>query len=178
MDFSSYDHERRFRELWDSVQIARPVPYTLFTFGTSDLPYFLVVAGAQKTDVVQVSRGQVSITRPLLLTPYNAPPELRNFFEDEDMSGLVDMMLSRTAAFSNLRLENHQQRSELTSDSVEEVVARLNRQLDADDEDRVAILTAPHDLGPLAVLKYTTDRIIESAPGNIRDLREHGLLPE
>jgi hypothetical protein len=91
---------------------------------------------------------------------------------------MIDYLLARTAAFSNLKLENQSQKSELTSDSVEEVVARLNHRLDAEEEDRVAILTAPHRLGPLAVLRYTTERIMESAPGNIRELRERGFLPE
>jgi len=178
MDFSSFDQERRYRDLWQSVRIARSVPYTLFTFGSSDLLYYLVVAAKNPNDPVHVSRGKVSITRPLLVTPYNAPPELRNFFEGEESSGMIDFLMARTAAFSNLRLENQQQREELVSDSVEEVVARLNRQLDDDDEDRVAILTAPHAFGPLAILKYTAERIIQSTPGNIRELREHGFLPE
>ncbi len=178
MDFSSFEQERQYRDLWDSVKIARSVPYTLFTFGSSDLHYYLVVGAEKAMDPVQVSRGKVSVTRPLLMTPYNAPPEFQNFFEGEEYSGMVRFLMSRTAAFSNLRFERQQQHEELISDSVEEVVSRLNRQLDDEEEDRVAILTAPHSLGPLAVLKYTTDRILESAPGNIRELREHGFLPE
>ncbi|HWL09476.1 MAG TPA: hypothetical protein VNQ76_13795 [Planctomicrobium sp.] len=178
MDFSSFEQERRYRALWDSVKIARPVPYTLFTFGSSDLLYYLVVEAEKRNDPVHVSRGKVSITRPLLLTPHNAPPEFQNFFDGEEFSGMVQFLMSRSAAFSNLRLENQQQREELVSDSMEEVVSRLNRQLDTEDEDRVAILTAPYSMGPLAVLKYTTERILESAPGNIQELREHGFLPD
>ncbi|WP_437224175.1 hypothetical protein SH661x_003517 [Planctomicrobium sp. SH661] len=158
--------------------IARPVPYTLFTFGSSDLHYYLVVEAARPTDPVQISRGTVKVTRPLIMTPYNAAPEFQNFFEEGEMGGMIDFLISRTAAFSNLRLENESQEIDWVSDSVEEAVSRLNRQLDAEDEDRVAILTAPHKLGGLAVLKYTTERMVESAPGNIQELREHGFLPE
>ena len=61
---------------------------------------------------------------------------------------------------------------------MEEVVAKLNRQLDDEDEDRVAILTAPHGMGRFAVLKYAIKRIMDSAPGNIQELRDRGFLPE
>jgi hypothetical protein len=42
----------------------------------------------------------------------------------------------------------------------------------------VAILSAPHRLGKFAVLRYTAERIMESAPGNIQELRERGFLPD
>jgi hypothetical protein len=178
MDFHDYQQDRKFRELWDSVAIARDVPYSLFTFGQSDLPYFLVVESSRSGEPVEVSQGTVQVTRPMIVTPYNATPEFSTFFEGEEWAGMIDYLLARTAAFSNLKLQHQSQKSELISDSVEEIVARLNRRLDAEEEDRVAILTAPHRLGPLAVLRYTTERIIESAPGNIRELRERGFLSE
>ena len=52
-----------------------------------------------------------------------------------------------------------------------------SQQLDDEEEDRVAVLTAPAELGGLAILKYTTERILTSAPGNVQELRERGLLP-
>ena len=178
MNFDDFAAERRFRDIWESVSISRRVPYSLFTFGKSELPYYLIVEGEQAGDLVEVNRGEVKVTRPMLITPQNAQPEFRNFFENEEFSGMVEFLLARTAAFSHLQLENQAQRTELVSDSVDEIVARLNRQLDADEEDRVAILTAPHGLGPIAVLRYTTERIVESAPENIQELRERGFLPE
>lgn len=177
MNDYEYHHERRFRELWNSVSIARNVPYTLFTFGDSELEYYLIVDSEQPRDPVEVRRGSVKITRPLLITPNSHQAELLNFFDNEEDEGIVDFLLARTAAFSNLQIENRQKKSAFQSDSVEEVVSRLNRSLDSDDEDRIAILTAPYGLGGMAVLKYTTNRIMESAPGNIQELREKGFLP-
>lgn len=177
MNFDDFEQERRFRQLWESVTIARAVPYSLFTFGSSDLPYYLIVDSEQPNHPVQLTRGTVKVTRPLIITPHNADPEFRNFFEEGETAGIIDFLISRTAAFSNLRIENELQKSDWVSDSVEDVVARLNQKLDAEDEDRIAILTAPARLGHLAVLKYTTQRMIESAPGNIQELREKGFLP-
>jgi hypothetical protein len=60
---------------------------------------------------------------------------------------------------------------------VEEAVARLNRQLDGDDDDHIAILTAPARMAAFAVFRYATERVWQSAPDNVQELRERGFLP-
>ena len=172
----SFD-EQHFRQVWDSVSIARPVHYSLFTFGESVLPYYLVCEPARAGHTVSITRGDVRITRPTIITPYNVHPEFRNFFEDEDGERIVDLLLSRSAGFAHMKFDNHAGAKRLVSDSVEEVVHKLNDQLDAEEEDRVAILTAPHALGGVALLKYAADRVWSSAPDNIQELRERGFLP-
>ncbi|MEZ6056563.1 MAG: hypothetical protein R3C01_07650 [Planctomycetaceae bacterium] len=177
MSFPSFDPDAEFRSAWESVRVARGVSVGLFTFGASELPYFLVTDAEHPNEPVEVTRGDINITRPLIVTPNNTRPEFRNFFEGPEHESLIDFLLARTAAFQNLRLDNRQTRKELESDSVEEVVAKLNRKLDDQDEDRVAILTAPYGLGGVAVLKYAAERVWQSAPDNIQELRERGFLP-
>lgn len=178
MPIGPFDAEDRFRTGWQAVRIARPVRYSLFTFGASDLAYYLVEDSDQPGQPVRLLRGKVTITRPMIITPGSDRPEFEGFFEDGDWEGVAGFLLARTAAFKNLKLTNQHGAAEIVSDSVEEVVSRLNRQLDAEEEDHVAILTAPHGLGGLAVLRYATERIIDSAPGNIQELRERGFLPD
>ncbi len=119
----------------------------------------------------------MNIDRPLILTPDNVHPEFRDFFEDATDDGIIDFLLARTASFSNLKLTNRSGETKLVSDSVEEIVSRLNRQLDNEEEDRVAILTAPSTLAGVAVLKYATERVLSSTPDNVQELRERGFLP-
>ena len=38
MNFDDYNPERRFRSAWQAVDVVRSVPYSLFTFGESQLP--------------------------------------------------------------------------------------------------------------------------------------------
>jgi hypothetical protein len=179
MKFPPFDPEAFFRAAWESVRIARPVQYALFTFGESELPYFLVVDSEQPRNPVSVTQGEVKITRPVIITPGNAQPEFSHFFEgSNELEGMIDFLIARTAAFKHLKLDNIHKRPEISSDSVEEVVSRLNRKLDSQDEDRVATLTAPYGLGGVAVLKYAADRVMQSAPGNIQELRERGFLPD
>jgi hypothetical protein len=172
-----FDAERRFRAAWQAVRIVRPVSYSLFTFGESELPYFLVLDPAVPKQPVVIRQGQVNITRPLIITPDNAEPELQGFFETDDDAGFARYLLARTASFSHLRLKNVSRAERIVSDSVEEAVARLNRQLDQEDEDRVAILAAPLEFASVAVVRYAAERVLQSAHDNITELRERGFLP-
>lgn len=177
MNFYDDEVQRRFRAAWNAVCIERPVAYTLFTFGESELPYYLVCGAARRGETVTITRGEVKVTRPSIITPGSAGPEFENFFEDREEEGFFEFLLARSAAFSHLKLANHFGLARIVSDSVEEAVARLNRQLDAQEEDRVAILSAPPQLAGVAVLRYAAERVWDSAPGNIQELRERGFLP-
>lgn len=177
MFFDELDRERRFREMWEAVRIERPVRYALFTFGETVLPYYLVLGARTGRESVSITRGEVRVTRPRIITPGDCHPEFRNFFENGDDQGIVQFLLARTAAFSNLRLDNASGPSQIVSDSVEEAVARLNRRLDDEEEDRTAILSAPPSLGQIAVLRYATERVVASGPDNVQELRERGFLP-
>lgn len=177
MSFDECEQEHRFREAWNAVQIERPVQYSLFTFGESVLPYLLVCGASPPKSTVSITRGEVKITRPTIITPDNAHPEFENFFEDADEEGFAQFLLARWAAFSHLKFDNRRGPARIVSDSVEEAVAKLNRQLDAEDEDRVAILSAPADLGSIAVLRYASERVWQSTPDNVQELRERGFLP-
>ncbi|MDA0834610.1 MAG: hypothetical protein O2955_16800 [Planctomycetota bacterium] len=174
---NSFPPDQRFLKAWNSVKIERSVNYGLFTFGESVLPYFLVCGAPKTGGTVTVTRGDVRVTRPLILTPDNYPVELQNFFEENDELTAAQFMLSRSAGFSHLKLDNHSGAPRIVSDSIEETVDRLNRELDGEDEDQVAILSAPSKLGGIAVLRYAAERIWSSTPDNIQELRERGFLP-
>lgn len=176
-----FDHQQyewqRFRRAWEAVRIARDVSYGLFTFGESELPYYLVLDAHARRKEVSITQGDVRITRPLIITPETVHPEFRNFFESDDEGEAARFLLARTAAFSHLRFENQQGPSRIVTDSVEEAVARLNQQLDDVEEDRVAVICAPAHLAGFAVFRYATERVIRSGPENVQELRERGFLP-
>lgn len=177
MDFSEFEQRQRFQAAWEAVHIARPVHYSLFTFGESELPYFLVCDGKSPEKTVAITRGEVRITRPLIITPDNVHPELRNFFENDDEGLAAEFIMARTAAFSHLKFENQHGPAKIVTDSMEEAVAKLNRQLDSEEEDHTAILCSPAKLAGFAVFRYAAERVMRSASDNIQELRERGFLP-
>jgi hypothetical protein len=177
MSSDDQEHERRFRAAWMAVSIRRPVHYSLFTFGESHLPYFLVLSAPKPGQTVSLTQGEVRITRPTIITPDNIHPEFRNFFDDDGDAQMAQFLLARTAGFSHLKIANTSGPKRMVSDSVDEIVGKLNRQLDAEEEDRTAILTAPPELAGVALLRYAAERVWSSAPDNIQELRERGFLP-
>lgn len=174
--FDAGEGERRLRGMWDQIEVRRPVHYSLFTFGESTLPYYLVRV-PESGEMVRVVRGDVRVTRPLIITPENMQPEFREFFESADDAQMLQFLLARSAAFSHLRFTNESGEPHVVSDHVDEAVAKLNRQLDDEEEDHVAILAAPGSLLRLAPLRYAIERVWRSAPENIQELRERGFLP-
>ena len=173
----NYENERRFQAAWESVEIVREVKYSLFTFGESDLPYFLVLEGTSDDQAVSITKGNVKVTRPRIITPDQFPPEFEDFFESSDDENLARFIMARTASFQNLKLRNQAGQKRLVTDSVGEAIAQLSKQLDDEEEDHVAILKAPAALAGFAVLKYASERIANSARDNIQELRERGFLP-
>lgn len=177
MSFSDFEQEEMFFEAWQSVAIVRPVHYSLFTFGETVLPYYLVCGNREGTDPLSVRQGDVRIKRPMILTAENAQPEFHNFFESSEEEGFAEFLLARTAKFSNLKFLNQSRQQQVVYDSMDAAVDKINRRLDDDEEDRVAILTAPENLAGIAVLRYAAERVLKSAPDNIQELRERGFLP-
>ncbi len=178
MLFENFEEERQFRDLWESVRIERPVHYSLFTFGESVLPYFLVLEARTQGGTVSVRKGEVRVARPTIITPDSFQPDFENFFDaDSEGEGIIDFLLARTAAFSHLKISNKTGSERIVTDSMEEAVDKLNQQLDDEEEEHVAILSAPARMSSVAVLKYATQRIVSSAPDNVTELRERGFLP-
>ncbi|MEK6234092.1 MAG: hypothetical protein N2C14_05225, partial [Planctomycetales bacterium] len=151
-------------------------PHGLFTFGESVLPYFLVEAPEKSESLVGVGRGEVRIDRPMIITP-DASPEIRNFLESREDEVAVGHLLARTANFRHLRLSNQSGAVDYVSDSVEETIDRIARRLDSEEDETTGIISAPSGLGGTAVLRYALEQVIESAPGNVQELRERGFLP-
>lgn len=126
-DFSDYEG---FRAFWDAVKICRPVQYTLFTFGDSDLHYMLVSGPRDADPPISIRQGTVKISRPLIITANNPPTEFHNFFEDQEDEELAHFLMARTARFQSLQFDNIIESKRFVSDNLEQTVARLEQKLD------------------------------------------------
>ena len=177
MSYDEFEQERMFHEAWNAVSIVRPVDYSLFTFGESVLPYFLVCGNQDGTDPLSVTQGDVRINRPMIVTPENSRPEFQNFFDSMEEEGIAQFLLARTATFSNLKFLNQSGKKQIVHDSMESAVEKIVKRLDDQEEDRIAVLTSPVHLAGVAVLKYAAERVFQSASDNIQELRERGFLP-
>jgi hypothetical protein len=175
MSFPDFNPPPAMRKAWNAVRIERAMPYTLFTFGSTDLPYYLVVEG-RDDERPAVSRGQITITRPTIITPHDGNPEFDGFFESDEEGQMIELLMARGVSFPNVKFSNTGGRQEISGDNVEHIVSLLKERLDSEDEDRVAILSAPHGLGGMALMRYAVEKAVESTPDNLTELRDRGFL--
>ena len=70
--FEEFEQFQRFKTAWSAVRVERSVEYALFTFGDSELPYYLVTSSADKGAIVRIRRGRVTISRARIITPDSA----------------------------------------------------------------------------------------------------------
>ena len=88
--FDGWEQEQRFRDAWDAVGIVRRVSYSLFTFGASDLGYYLVCGDSDTKQPVSVTSGEVRVKRPTIITPQSVKPEFEGFFENPEEEEVAD----------------------------------------------------------------------------------------
>ena len=177
-----FSAQRQLELLMEQITVARPVTRSLFTFGDTEMPYVLILKPGQDGQA-EVVAGEIKVTRPTILTP-DRQPEFFGFFEElaaeagGELADYVQFALRRTAAFDRLRVSNVLGLTEKPGGGVEEVLDRVTRRLDDEEDEDTAVLISPRKLGPLAVLKYASDRISNSAADNVQELRERGFLPD
>ena len=217
MDFALPHDPRGFQKLWGSVHVVRKTPFHLFTFGSTELPYKLVLEPKRKGGEVGLCEGEITVARPQIITPGNAWPQFRGFFADdddgpsfdpghgyddgypnspsgglggpggpgdwddamgesEDGERVVRVLMSRGVKFGDLTVGHRRGTRGKVARSPDRVVEQLKGEI-VDEADRTAILVAPHGLGGVALVRYAAECVMESAPGNIGELRERGFLP-
>ena len=96
--------------------------------------------------------------------------------DGDDGERVVRFLMSRGVKFDRLNVSHARRRRGMLTGSPEQVVRRLTDAIE-DEDDRTAILVAPHGLGGVALVRYAAECVMESTPGNIGELRERGFLP-
>ena len=96
--------------------------------------------------------------------------------DDGDGEGVVRLLMSRGVKFGNLDIGHRRLRRGRSARTVRSVIDELKAEC-GEEDDRTAILLAPHGLGGVALVRYAAECVMESAPGNIGELRERGFLP-
>ena len=89
---------------------------------------------------------------------------------------VVRFFMSRGVKFGDLDVGHRRLRRGRSARTVRSIVDELKAEI-TEEDDRTAILVAPHGLGGVALVRYAAECIIESTPGNVGELRERGFLP-
>jgi hypothetical protein len=151
----------------------------LDTFSTSLVNYFLVTEEMDAVNFSRVREGRIHAERPQILTPQNMAKLLLEGFGEQG-ERFAEQISSQAGKFGFLKYGFRMSKSDIRSydvhDSLENVAGKLKEEIAGRNEPLTALLTGVDDGWEVCLLKFMVDLINASAPGNLGDFRERGLL--
>jgi hypothetical protein len=149
------------------------------TFGTSLFNYFLVTEAMDAVNLSRVREGHIHAERPQIVTPQNIAGLFLEGFGDQGQR-FAEQLSAQTGRFAFLKYGFRVSKSEIRSydvhESLENVAGKLKDELLAKNEPLTTLLTGVDDGWEVCLLKFMVDMITASAPGNMGDFRERGML--
>ena len=151
----------------------------LDTFGTSLFNYFLVTEEMDAVNLSRVREGHIHAERPQIITPQSMAKLLLEGFGEKG-ERYADQISQQASKFAFLKYGFRVSKSDIRSydvhESLERVSGKLKDELERKNEPLTALLTGVDDGWEVCLLKFMVDLIQSSAPGNLGDFRERGLL--
>ncbi len=151
----------------------------LDTFGTSLFNYFLVTEAMDTVNLSRVREGHIHAERPQIVTPQNMAKLMLEGFGDQGQR-YADQISAQAARFAFLKYGFRVSKSDIRAydvhESLENVSGRLKEELEEKNEPLTALLTGVDEGWEVCLLKFMIDLINASAPGNLGDFHERGML--
>jgi hypothetical protein len=175
------DLDKRIEDAVRHTETLRSPKQSLYTFGTTNIHYYLVTEPAYSelikniTETV-VREGRVIAERPKIVTPYYLAhlegfgAEARRYFEslvEEHGSNIQGLFYT---------YKNEPKELTIVSDNLLSVVDKLNAEIDKRGDPLVAIIKGEDELWDVSLMKFIYEITRRSAPDNLRQLGRRGLL--
>lgn len=173
--------DERIRHAVKHTEILRAPKQSLYTFGTTNIYYYLVTEPAyselikNSTETV-IREGRVIAERPKIVTPYylsrfeGFSPEARRYFEalaEEYGSSIRGLFYT---------YKNEPKELNIVSDNLLSVVDKLNAEIDRRGDPLAAIIKGEDALWDVSLMKFVYEVTRSSVADNLRQLGSRGLL--
>ncbi|MFC1920489.1 hypothetical protein ACFLYQ_02050 [Chloroflexota bacterium] len=175
------DIDKRIEYAVTQTKILRAPRRNLYTFGTTNIYYYIVTEPAYSELMPDISEtvireGRVIAERPKIVTPYylthleGFSPEAKRYFEalaEEHGANLQGLIYS---------YRNEPKEMNIVSNNLTSVVEKLNEKIDKSNDPLAAIIKGEDDLWDVSLMKFIYEVTRSSAPHNLRQLGRRGLL--
>lgn len=176
------DIDRRIENAVRQTKILRAPKQSLFTFGTTNIYYYLLTEPAyseliKDTDETVIREGRVIAERPKIVTPYylsrleGFSSEARRYFER-----LVEEYGERSAPGLFYTYKNEPKELSIVSENLLSVVDKLNAEINQRNDLLTAIIKGEDELWDISLLKFIAEITRSSLPDNLQQLGRRGLL--
>lgn len=171
--------DERIREAVRLTEILRAPKQSLYSFGTTNLYYYLVTepvySEKSRPPETVIREGKVVAERPKIVTPLylsrleGFSPEARRYFES---------VLNEKGTASGLlyTYKNEPKELNIVSDPLSAAVAKLNEDLDRRGDPLVSIIKGMDELWDVSLMKFIYEVTRNSLPDNVRQMGRRGLL--
>lgn len=176
------DIDKRIENAVRRTEIIRTPKQSLYTFGTTNIYYYLVTEPAyseliNNTSETVVREGRVIAERPKIVTPYYLSRlegfgmEARRYFE-----ALIDEYGERSIHGLFYTYRNEPKELNIISDNIPSVVEKLNAEIDKRGDPLAAIIKGEDELWDVSLMKFIFEITRRSVPHNLRQMGQRGLL--
>ncbi len=175
------DIDKRIEDAVRRTKILRAPKQSLYTFGITNIYYYLVTEPAYSElieDITEtvVREGRVTAERPKIVTPYYLSQlegfglEARRYFEalaEEHGASIPGLFYA---------YKNEPKELNIVSDNLLSVVDKLNAKIDERGDPLTAIIQGEDELWDVSLMKFIYEVTRKSVPDNLRQLGRRGLL--
>lgn len=155
------------------TEILRPPRQTLATFGVTNIVYYLVTELFGSASVVR--EGKVVVERPRIVTP-SYLVSLEGF--SEQARSFIEYMSQKHPHEAGLfyRYRNEPKEFNIVSTPLEEVIHRLNQEIDKKGDPLSTLIKGVEELWDVSLLKFTYELTKGSVRSNIMEMADRGLF--
>ena len=171
------------QDFWDKAvkktEIIRPRVTPLHTHDVTHLPYISLSESAVNTGDTVVRRGEVTVEKPAIVLPYNAPQFEGFDFEKEmhtDGAGrgrfetVPYFFLLRGIQFPAMKYNNKSYSVDVYEGSLSQAIQHHKATLQQSENVRTGLIAGPEDCWQFSVILFVCSQVARSADGDIKRL--------
>jgi len=166
-----------FQAALETTDIIKRRQYSLFTFGSTRLPYYFIAESEIDPHDTVVREGRVEVEKPYIYIPgYN--PQFEGFEFNEDMpldeDDIKHVFMTRRIMLPSLHYINAEKNLTVDSVGIEEKIKSTCTLLDRRSDTVTAVIRGKDKFFPFPLLIYVGEMILRSTGSNLIDLMEKG----
>lgn len=148
------------------------------TFGNTVFRFFLVTELMDNVNQIRIRDGRLHAERPSIITPAHYHTMLEGFGEKagEFLGWLREHAGDLAVLRYGFQFRKTDMHEEIVHSPMDDVVTRLRERVDRSEDPLSTIIHGVDEGWEVCLLKFATDMIQHSAPGNMDEWRRRGLI--
>jgi hypothetical protein len=165
--------DKKIQHAIEQTRVLRSPAQNLATFGSTNVYYYLVTELMDQVNIVR--EGRVIAAKPKIVTP----SYLINL---EGFSGqarrFIELMEAQNPYAPGIfySYKNEPREMNVISESLEQIVDSINRQIDTQHDPLRAIIAGSEELWDVSLIKFTYELTSRSLHQNLEEFQQYGLL--